>query len=180
MDAVALAEQAKYRKMWDRPEYRVWSPGEDGAADGMEAFGLSSVIDFGCGDGKALDKFLAAGMEAIGVDLVALCEGVVEACLWDLPAGLKPTSWGFCADVMEHVQEDKVDAVLANISAKVRRGCYFRISTVPDGMGALIGETLHLTVKPSSWWAVQIAKHFLSSVEVDAHDGYCVVIARKP
>lgn len=178
MDAVARSEQAKYRKMWDRPEYRIWSPGEDSAAEAMEAFGHSSVIDFGCGEGRALDRFLAAGMVAFGVDLVALHEAAIEACLWDLPDSLEPASWGFCADVMEHLPEDKVDAVLENIAAKVRKGCYFRISTVPDCMGRLIGETLHLTVKSSSWWAVQIAKHFLSSVEIDAFDGHCVVIAR--
>lgn len=180
MDAAAVAEQAKYRKMWDQPEYRRWSPGEDSSGEAMEVFGRSSIIDFGCGEGRALDKFLAAGMEATGVDLVALHGASVEACLWDLPVSLKPASWGFCADVMEHIPEDKVDAVLSNIAAKVRKGCYFRISTVPDGMGKLIGETLHLTVKPSSWWAVQIAKHFLTSVQVDAFDGYCVIIARRP
>jgi len=178
LDAVARAEQAKYRKMWDQPEYRVWSPGEESADEAMEAFGRSSVIDFGCGEGRALDRFLAASMIAVGVDLVPLHDAAIEACLWDLPDSLKPAAWGFCADVMEHLPEDKVDAVLANIASKVRMGCYFRISTLPDGMGCLIGETLHLTVRDGQWWRTKVVGCF-ESAKVRVAPDHVVIVARK-
>ncbi|MBX5238633.1 bifunctional 2-polyprenyl-6-hydroxyphenol methylase/3-demethylubiquinol 3-O-methyltransferase UbiG [Rhizobium sp. NLR22b] len=177
-DLLAASERAKYERMWARPEYRVWSPGKDSAEEAIATFGASSVIDFGCGEGKALDQFLASGMEVIGIDLVSLREGVIEACLWDLPADLKPASWGFCADVMEHIPTDKVEAVLSNIAGKVRLGCYFRISTEPDGMGALIGERLHLTVRDAVWWGHRVREHFAQVVVIPC-GGYCIVVARK-
>jgi hypothetical protein len=52
---------------------------------------------------------------------------------------------------MEHVPPEEVDAVLANIVTSARK-VFFCISTVPDRMGALIGEDLHLTVQPPAWW----------------------------
>lgn len=179
IDLLAASERAKYERMWALPEYRVWSPGEDSAEEAMSIFGTSSVIDFGCGEGRALDKFLGAGMETVGIDLVRLREeGVIEACLWDLPVELDIAAWGFCADVMEHIPTDKVDAVLSNIAGKVRLGCYFRISTEPDGMGALIGERLHLTVRDAIWWGKRVQEHF-AQVAVVPHGGHCIILASK-
>jgi hypothetical protein len=44
--------------------------------------------------------------------------------------------------------------VLRNILASAEH-VFFNISTVDDVMGATIGETLHLTVKPIEWWVEQ-------------------------
>ena len=59
--------------------------------------------------------------------------------------------YGYCTDVMEHIEPENVDKVLTNIMSAVN-DCFFQISTVPDVMGALIGQDLHLTVKPLEWW----------------------------
>lgn len=56
---------------------------------------------------------------------------------------------------MEHIPPDDVPKVLRNILASARH-CFFAISTVPDRMGTLIGEDLHLTVRPMAWWAEQL------------------------
>src|ERR1041385_938241 len=63
----------------------------------------------------------------------------------------------FCADVMEHIPPDRVDQVLDNILHAAEH-VFFAISTVPDNMGELIGETLHLTVQPFSWWLEKFQK----------------------
>jgi len=59
--------------------------------------------------------------------------------------------FGLCTDVMEHIPPDDIDTVLRNIVLSCRH-CYFQISCVPDVMGSLIGEQLHLTVQPYAWW----------------------------
>jgi hypothetical protein len=74
IDPLAASERAKYERMWAFPQYRVWSPGEDSADEAMAIFGTSSVVDFGCGEGRALDKFLDAGMEADLLDKRAQTE----------------------------------------------------------------------------------------------------------
>jgi hypothetical protein len=71
---------------------------------------------------------------------------------WDLTKEIPASSpCGFCTDVMEHIPTEDVDTVIKNImdcSARV----FFQISTIDDIGGALIGATLHLTVKPHNWW----------------------------
>lgn len=171
-------ERAKYRKMWERPEYRVWSPGEESAAESMALFGEPGTLyDFGCGDCKAIDAFRGAGFDAQGLDLVALRHDVTKVCLWSMP-DIAPRQFGFCADVMEHIPTEHVAAVLLGIAARVTDSAYFRISTIPDSMGKLIGETLHLTVKSSPWWAFQIAAVFAKVDVVHVKPDHCVLVGR--
>jgi hypothetical protein len=59
--------------------------------------------------------------------------------------------YGYCIDVMEHIPTGDVDAVVHNIMASAET-VFFQISTVNDKMGSLIGQHLHLTVKPHLWW----------------------------
>jgi SAM-dependent methyltransferase len=158
----ADAEREKYTRMWARPEYRQWSPGEDSAERALEAFGPppALIYDFGCGQGLTVDRFHREGFLAIGWDIVPLGPAVIEACLWDLPHAFMRADYSFCADVMEHLPEDRVHAALAGIARLTQRRAFFRISTRPDSLGPLIGEVLHLTVRPGWWWKVALARHF--------------------
>jgi len=49
---------------------------------------------------------------------------------------------------------EDIEIVLRNILLHSRH-CFFQISCVPDVMGGLIGEQLHLTVQPYAWWLEQ-------------------------
>jgi hypothetical protein len=53
--------------------------------------------------------------------------------------------------MMEHIPTDRVNYVIRKIMTCTEEA-FFQISTVPDVMGALIGQELHLTVKPFEWW----------------------------
>jgi len=52
---------------------------------------------------------------------------------------------------MEHIPEKDVDKVLRNITKSAEK-VFFNISLLHDSCGKLIGEDLHLTVKPAGWW----------------------------
>lgn len=167
-------EAVKYGQMWERPEYRVHSPGEQLVplflAQARPRKG-ASVIDFGCGTGRAgLMLAVLGGLNVTMVDFVSNCldDDVREMLttqahtLRFLKADLeKPlpcaAEYGICTDVMEHVREDKVDAVLNNILQSSQH-VFFSISTVDDSCGALINEPLHLTVRPFAWWLEQFNK----------------------
>lgn len=168
-------ERDKYRTIWDKPAYRDHSPG-------MEAMPVAAVIlkdwgagpgdcvyDFGCGEGLAVAQFRAWGMVAVGIDFAGnapradLNIPFLEADLTDLPTD--PDfwcDWGYCTDVMEHIPPQKIDDVLAGIVRSVCRGVIFTIACFPDSMGALIGETLHLTVQPPEWWRAKLAEYWPS------------------
>lgn len=166
-------EAEKYGKMWERDEYRAVSPGEGLAAQFLQVArpkAGSEVIDFGCGTGRgALMLAILGGLRVTMVDFVRNCldEDVRNALTTqahvlrfvkaDLEERLPVAAeYGFCCDVMEHIPTDRVDRVLANVLAAAQH-VFFNISTVDDSCGKLIGESLHLTVKPMAWWAEKFA-----------------------
>jgi len=186
MDKLCQREAEKYKRIWARPEYRRFSPGE---VDADKAYAMckmepgDSLTDFGAGTGRATAWFAQQGLDVLAVDFVpeALETDVplAEVCLWDMGRKVRKADLGYCCDVMEHVPGPKVDAVLKGIAARVRRGCYFRIALRPDVCGQLIGEVLHLTVMPADWWLAELSKHF-GGLHVAERNSFHLVVWARP
>lgn len=152
-DDERLTEKAKYERIWADPGYRRNSPGLNVAPFAFDVLGLmpgDSLIDYGCGEGKAVDYFRRREIKAKGVDIVKLRPDVTEACLWDMPK--MQADYAFSADVLEHLPEHRVPEVLQAIRDRTKREGFFTIATCDDVHGDRIGETLHLTVQPIEWW----------------------------
>lgn len=152
------SERAKYEAMWAVPAYRRVSPGLEFVGEAERLLGMmpgDSVADFGCGTGRCVTAFSAAGFDSVGVDIApsAIEEpGVyIEAALWNAEA-LPRVDWGFSCDVLEHIPTEKVDDTLKAIHQACRKGAYLNIDTIPDAFGVVIGQTLHETVMPGEWW----------------------------
>lgn len=158
-----MTEVQKYTAVWNRPEYRVSAPGEHFVSDFLrhaKPGNGDTVIDFGCGTGRAALR-ISEYAPVLMLDFAENClDRSVRDALgerltfrqYDLTQPMELTgTYGFCTDVMEHIPTDDVDTVLKNICTAVLR-VYFNISTMQDNMGVLIGEPLHLTVKPMEWW----------------------------
>ena len=169
MDDIAKIEREKYLAVWQRPEYRRVSPGMfevERATAVMDIKPGSTLIDFGSGPCRATKWILDHGVRALAIDFAPNASEFpdipfVEACLWDTLDGVAPADFGFCCDVMEHIPEEKVGAVLANIARLSTRSAYFRIATRADVMGQrLIQKPLHVTVKDSTWWRQKLSNHF--------------------
>jgi len=171
LDQVAERERAKYERVWTGSAYRRWAwPCEEDARQMVARFGAQpgqTVIDYGSGQCRAMKMFRQAGLEPLGIDIAenAMPEGapftVIQATLWDLPEGLGPSDYCFCRDVIEHLPEDKVDQALAGIAARTRIGGFIQPGLTLDRCGPLlIGEPLHLTVKPAEWWIERLGRHF--------------------
>lgn len=155
-----LSEQEKYERMWSFPAYRNEAPGEHCVAKFVEIAGPDhgdTVIDFGCGTGRASIELDRAGLAPRLVDFAANCRDVAAMHLpfyqLDLtePMPIR-ADYGYCCDVMEHIPPADVDKVLTNIFNSVREGVFFQISTVPDAFGAVINQRLHLSVFPHDHW----------------------------
>lgn len=165
-------EQAKYAKVWEKPEYRIDSPGEQWSQLFLHQAQPpmnSEAIDFGTGTGRgALMLALMGCMKVTMLDFATNCldPEVAQACETqptrlkffeqDLTQPIAHTgAYGYCCDVMEHIPTKDVKTVLRNILSSAQH-VFFGISTVPDNLGKLIGETLHLTVEPMQWWIKEI------------------------
>lgn len=167
-------EQSKYEKLWATEAYRQVSPGEMWAQTFLKQANVkmdSDAIDFGCGTGRgALMLALFGGMKVTMLDFAANCLDPEVAQALETQNGrlkfheqdlTKPipvsAAYGYCCDVMEHIPTEDVQTVLKNILGSAHH-VFFGISTVDDVMGALIGEPLHLSVYPMSWWLEQLVK----------------------
>lgn len=157
---VYMSEKEKYRKMWDFEQYRLHAPGEhlvDRFAAVTQAPAGARVIDFGCGTGRGSLALRDAGFAPHLVDFVANSRDdeamSLPFSLGDLykPLDIEKAPYGYCTDVLEHIQTENLDSVIENIMARVD-ACFFQVSHLPDNMGVLINQVLHLTVKPFDWW----------------------------
>jgi len=153
-----MTEQEKYRAIWDRPEYRLFSPGERIAQRFVDIAGPKCgqvIADLGCGTGRggyAIKKM--TGCSVVFVDFADNCiqnanGSFVQADL-SQPIPLN-ADIAYCCDVMEHIPPDQVNAVLENV-CNVAPRAFFQISLIPDDMGELIGAQLHLSVHTADWW----------------------------
>lgn len=188
---IANPERRKYEQVWQRDEYRQVSPGEQWAQLFLQQArpaAHAEVIDFGCGTGRgALMLALFGRMRVTMLDFAANClDPEVAEATRTQPERLKfvehdllqpaPVSakYGYCCDVLEHIPTDRVDQVLVNMLASAQH-LFLAISTVPDQLGALIGETLHLTVQPMAWWIERLQALGAVVHYAKAGDQACVV-----
>jgi hypothetical protein len=111
------------------------------------------LLDFGSGKGF---QYLVRRVHERWGGLLPYCYDVGVRQLSELPEG---TFGGvLCTDVLEHIDEPDVPAILDTILSKVEpRGfvllgisCRPTKKTLPDG------RDVHLTIQPPSWWVKQI------------------------
>ena len=173
------------------PSYRECSPGEGFIPLFFDVFkgeirAGQSLIDFGCGTGRASKDFLNKGLNVTLVDISDYCldEEIrnlchvagdqirfLPACLWDLPSSLKPAAWIFCCDVLEHLPEECIEKALTQMAERMRRGGFFSICLKEDLSGKELNQPLHLTVKDASFWNQLMKKHFFIEKEALFADG---------
>jgi SAM-dependent methyltransferase len=157
-------ERAKYAELWtDVPDYRKYSPGMENVSRFMDIIKpekKSTLLDVGCGTGDAGLEFARLGMNVRWIDITdaGLNKDIprdhfIQAPLWmDWERNLILSyDYGFCCDVMEHIPTEYTMLVIDRIIS-VCEITWFQIALVPDQFGAVIGKSLHLTVKPFGWW----------------------------
>lgn len=171
-------ERRKYEKIWAVRDYHRYSPGEGLAAAFVRACQPhigDTVIDLGCGTGRAGQNLAQAGLSVFLLDFVNAVDAeislpFVTCCLWEpcFADGVQ-FDWIFCADVLEHIPPERVDATLATMARLTRKGGILQIAMFADGFGRRIGERLHLTVEDKSFWLPKLEK--LWKVAAAADDG---------
>jgi len=186
-------EQQKYLKVWNVPAYRVVSPGEgcvdmflEAVRDMMPDHDKQTLIDFGCGTGRAGYKLWQTGKfdvtlmdfawNCLDDNIKARCTSVkgMEFVEHDITkkTALR-ANWGYCTDVMEHLPPEEVDDAL-DVIFEVCDNVFLQIATTEDHFGNHpdIQDHLHLTVWSYSQWLKKFAEHGVivhRSVEMKQH-----------
>lgn len=124
-----------------------WAPA---VRDLVAQYDAGSVLDYGCGEGS-LKRALA------DVDDFAR---VVE---WD-PAVTGKEMWPSFADlvvvtdVLEHIEPDKLQMVLAHIKVLARKAIFVVIATRPSNKIMADGRNAHLILEDAGWWAARMVE----------------------
>jgi hypothetical protein len=176
---VAKQERDKYAEIWSTiPEYgaREASPGLLNVNRFMSVMqpprdGTYTLLDIGCGTGLAGLELQRRGLNVgylditeAGLDPQVDRAWFIEAPLWgDWPLRNRHGwDYGFCCDVMEHIPTEFTMLCIERMIAGCRQ-VWVQLSNRPDNFGRLIGEPLHLTVRPFQWWLVRL--NILAAVE---------------
>ena len=158
-----MTEQEKYEAMWKHPSYRAFSPGGVSVPKFLEVANPKpgeTLRDLGCGTGRAGSALQDAGLEVTQYDFASNCRdpGIelpfVQHDLMNIIPGL-PADYAFCCDVLEHIPIVDVPRVLRHVVIAGKK-TFLQISCIEDHCGKVIGEELHLTVKPYEWWKEQL------------------------
>lgn len=112
------------------------------------AIWASDILDYGCGAG-GLEKYLP------------------EFNVWGYDPGIagkedspEPMELVVCTDVLEHVEEKYLDAVLADIRRVTVGIAMLAISCRLAKKVLLDGRNAHLIVKSQQWWLERLRKYF--------------------
>jgi hypothetical protein len=127
-------------------DFKKWLPFIQSEID---AANVRSVIDYGCGQSSDIVTVFPEAKHSFydpaiqGKDTVP--EGRFDA--------------GYCTEMLEHIPEEEVDAVLQQMRAL--SGVWFM--TIHTGKANQIlpnGENAHCTVRPPEWWTAKVLEVF--------------------
>lgn len=116
----------------------------------MSLWGCHSVLDYGCGKGtlkRALNGFLVDEYDP----------GIPGKDAKPNPADLVVS-----LDVLEHVEPDRVDDVIADLASLARKMLFVVISTKPSKRIMADGRDTHLSLHDGAWWADKFVSHGFS------------------
>jgi uncharacterized Rossmann fold enzyme/2-polyprenyl-3-methyl-5-hydroxy-6-metoxy-1,4-benzoquinol methylase len=131
-----------------------------------EKLKTTSILDYGCGKGY-LGKALPFPIWEY--------DPAIENKT-DTP---RPADIVLSFDVLEHIEPDKLEAVLQDLQRCIKKVGYFIIHTGPSSKNLSDGRNSHLIQQPLEWWKTQLEKYFMVASYVDKAPLIHIVVAKK-
>ena len=155
-----------YEELYSRHNY---GGGEHGQDMEWTLEGCESMLDVGGGRTPTASRYKAAGKlkraAVCDISQKALSQQPrdIETRQCDVTAGLPYGDDEFdvltCFDVLEHLQRDSIDFVLAEFARVAKCKLILTIATRPANRDKVMpDEPLHLTVQPELWWLGKIER----------------------
>lgn len=134
--------------------------------------GVKSVLDYGCGKGTLKPALLA--------ELPDLSVEEYDPAVPEKSSDPDPCQLVVVFDVMEHVEPESIDSVLAHIHSKSTMGAAFVISNVEAKKDLPDGRNAHLIVESVDWWVEKVG-HYFDVLQVTRMETRCALgCALKP
>ena len=125
------------------------------------------IIDFGFGEGSAIDYFIKNRFQVEGIEISSYAikkqrdKGIIvhHSSLDHIPSIQdKSFEFGFCNDVIEHLPQNAIIPTLNEMKRICSGKIYLSVCPTPSHHLSDNGENLHLTVKPKEWWENEFKK----------------------
>jgi 2-polyprenyl-3-methyl-5-hydroxy-6-metoxy-1,4-benzoquinol methylase len=164
MTDLEITERKKYNHIWKLDAYRVKCHGLNLWTQRRYLFpdDPKTAIDLGYGTGRLVRQWHDEGIDGYGVDIsenaadrqimLDLGDHLIIGPLWDFTPPMR-CDIGVCADVLEHIPEERVDDVLRNIA----RSCKTAFLKIACFESHWDGLKLHMTVRDPAWWIKRVA-----------------------
>jgi hypothetical protein len=115
----------------------------------LAQYAATSILDYGCGQGSLKRAVMnhpkrepPAGVRFDEYDPAIIGKDTLPSFA-DLVV---------CTDVLEHIEPDRLDAVLAHLKFLARKAVFAVISLKDSNKVLADGRNAHLIIRPSTWW----------------------------
>lgn len=109
-------------------------------------YDCGSILDYGCGRGMLAHALRGLGRPCREYD-PAIPGKDGRPAFADLVV---------CTDVLEHIEPDKLDTVLAHLRGLARKACFVVIATRPSNKTLTDGRNAHLILEQAAWWEARV------------------------
>jgi len=112
-----------------------------------EQIKTTSILDYGCGKGLLAKELPFPIWE-------------YDPAIPEKSESPRPADIVICTDVLEHIEPEKIHAVLSDLKRCVRKIGYFVIHTGPSTKNLADGRNSHLLQKDRVWWKSMLRMYF--------------------
>jgi hypothetical protein len=112
-----------------------------------ESMKTTSILDYGCGKGYLAKELPFPIWE-------------YDPAIPEKAESPRPADLVVCTDVLEHIEPDLLEFVLADIRRCTKKVGFFVIHTGPAGKTLPDGRNSHLIQQPMPWWKDRLKRHF--------------------
>jgi hypothetical protein len=113
----------------------------------IREYDADTVLDYGCGQGTLV--------AALGGNINEYDPAIEEKSALPSPADLV-----VCTDVLEHIEPDRLTAVLDHLQSLTLKALFAVISTRPAKKLLADGRNAHLIIEPPSFWRRELVERF--------------------
>lgn len=133
---------------------------------------ITHLLDYGCGSNLSLGKNLKPDHK--------LKYQAYDPCVERYSTSPVAAEMVCCIDVLEHIEEDKIDEVLDHLMQLTEAMAFISISTGPASKVLSDGRNAHILQRPAEWWLPRLMCRFdLQTFEVSGpQEFYTVLYAR--
>ena len=127
---------------------RKWA---DTVREVARTYGCVSMLDYGCGQGSLAVALAGSGLQVAEYDPAVAGKDAPPA----------PADLVVCTDVLEHVEPERIWAVVGHLTSLSAKALFVVVSLVETAKTLSDGRQAHILLRSPEWWRELTAAHGL-------------------